>query len=358
MEAKTSIKSLSKEERIKFYQSKYDYYRSFNLGLMIVSVVSYLSFFFTDCGIFGRFAYETLLPRAIILLPFGIFLIMYFKIRDYRIMVPAYYLLIHFIIWFTDWSTYLLPDRQHAISGMIIMNLIFVCASFAAPAKYSVAAHLFLIVDIAVANIFIQYDNIEMMYMFNLPCIFSVCVINCLMQNVYFEQYVTKHKLQKMVVIDQLTQVGNRNRIKEICIPTTSELCFPSDMDVSVLLMDIDYFKKVNDELGHEAGDKVLMHLASLLKSLLRSTDCIIRWGGEEFLIIMPGCPTDRAADVAEKIRKSVEESDNGVRKITISIGVAAYKGGDYHDVIKEADEAMYEAKNSGRNRVVLYKEA
>ena len=357
MEKKTNFKSLTKEERIKFYQSKYDYYRSFNLGLMIVSVVSYLTFFFTDCGLFGRFAYETLLPRSIILLPFGVFLIMYFKIRDYRIMVPAYYLLIHFIIWFTDWSTYLLPDRQHAISGMIIMNLIFVCASFAAPAKYSVTAHLLLVVDIAVADLFIHYDNLEMMYMFNLPCIISVCVINCLMQNVYFEQYVTKQQLQKMVAIDQLTEIGNRNRLKEICAPSTTEFSFPPDLDVSVLLMDIDYFKKVNDELGHEAGDKVLKHLAGQLKTLVRSTDYVIRWGGEEFLILMPGCPIDRAVCVAEKIRKNVEESDNGVRKITISIGVAAYSGGDYHEVIKKADEAMYEAKRNGRNRVVLYKE-
>ena len=94
---KTSLKALSKEEQQRFFQSKYDYYRSFNTGLMIVSVISYLTFFFTDCGIFGRFAYETLLPRSIILIPFIIFLVMESKIKDYRIMVPAYYLLIHFL---------------------------------------------------------------------------------------------------------------------------------------------------------------------------------------------------------------------------------------------------------------------
>lgn len=358
MEQKTNLKDLSNEERKNFYQSKYDYYRTFNTGLMIVSVISYLTFFFTDCGIFGRFAYETLLPRSIILVPFVIFLIMERKIKDYRIMVPAYYLLIHLIIWCTDWSTYLLPDRQHAISGMIIMNLIFVCAGFAAPFRYSLTAHLLLVVDIAIADRFIHYDNLQMMYMFNIPCVCAVCVMHHLMQSVYLEQYITKHKLQNMVVLDQLTEVGNRNRLKEICIPSTSELCFPSGMDVSVLLMDIDFFKRVNDELGHEAGDKVLMFLAQQLKSLVRSTDYVIRWGGEEFLIVMPGCGTDQAVCVAEKIRGNVENSDNGVCKITISIGVAAYKGGDYHEVIKNADEAMYRAKNNGRNQVVLYKEA
>ena len=124
-------------------------------------------------------------------------------------MVPVYYLMIHIIIWLTDWSTYLLPDRQHAISGMIIMNLIFVCY--------------------------------------------------------------------------------------------------------------------------------------------------IIRWGGEEFLILMPGCEINQAVRVAEKIRESVENGENEVCKITLSIGVAAYEGGVYHDVIKKADEAMYQAKKGGRKQVVLY---
>lgn len=119
--------------------------------------------------------------------------------------------------------------------------------------------------------------------------------------------------------------------------------------------MDIDYFKQVNDKLGHEAGDKVLMYLAQQLKSLVRSTDYIIRWGGEEFLILMPGCEINQAVRVAEKIRESVEEGENEVCKITLSIGVAAYEGGDYHDVIKKADEAMYQAKKGGRNQVVLY---
>ncbi|MGN0650747.1 MAG: GGDEF domain-containing protein [Oscillospiraceae bacterium] len=358
MEAKTNLKSLSKEERRKFYQSKYDYYRTFTTGLMIVSVIAYLSFFFTDCGIFGRFAYETLLSRGIILVPFAIYLIMERTIRDYRIMVPAYYVLIHCIIWFTDWSTYLLPDRQHAISGMIIMNLIFVCAGFAAPFRYSMTAHLLLLADIAIAHQFIHYDNLAMMFMFNIPCVIAIVVMHYLMQNVYFEQYITKHKLQKMVMLDQLTEVGNRNRLKEICDPVTSELCFPAGTEVSVLLMDIDFFKRVNDELGHEAGDKVLVFLAQKLKSLVRSTDYIIRWGGEEFLILMPNCAITQAAGVAEKIRENVEKADSGVCKITVSIGVAAYKGGDYHEVIKNADEAMYQAKRSGRNRVVLFEEA
>lgn len=348
-----SLKQLSKEEKRALFQSKYDYYRVFNTGLIVVSVVSYLTFFFTDCGIFGRFAHETLLPRTIILVPFLAFLIMAVRIRNYRIMVFSSYLMIHIIIWCTDWATYLLPDRQHAISGMIIMNLIFVCAGFCAPFSYSLIAHTLLIVDIAIANLFIHYDNLSMMYMFNLPCIFAICIMHYLMQRVYLEQYITKEKLQKMVVLDQLTEVYNRNILKEISKPSGNKLTFQDGLPVSALLMDLDFFKKVNDRYGHEAGDTVLIHLAKTIETQVRATDYVIRWGGEEFLVLMPGCPVEQAVCIAEKIRAKIQESDNGVCSITVSIGVAEYIGGDYHQLIKDADEAMYKAKSNGRNRVV-----
>ena len=348
-----SLKQLSKEEKRALFQSNYDYYRVFNTVLTVVSVVSYLTFFFTDCGIFGRFAHETLLPRTIILVPFLAFLIMAVRIRNYRIMVFSSYLMIHIIIWCTDWATYLLPDRQHAISGMIIMNLIFVCAGFCAPFSYSLIAHTLLIVDIAIANLFIHYDNLSMMYMFNLPCIFAICIMHYLMQRVYLEQYITKEKLQKMVVLDQLTEVYNRNILKEISKSSGNKLTFQAGLPVSALLMDLDFFKKVNDRYGHEAGDTVLIHLAKTIKTQVRATDYVIRWGGEEFLVLTPGCPVEQAVCIAEKIKAKIQESDNGVCSITVSIGVAEYTGGDYHQLIKNADEAMYKAKSNGRNRVV-----
>ena len=117
--------------------------------------------------------------------------------------------------------------------------------------------------------------------------------------------------------------------------------------------MDLDFFKKVNDRYGHEAGDTVLIHLAKTVKNQVRATDYVIRWGGEEFLVLMPGCPVEQAVRIAEKIRETIQDSDSGVCNITVSIGVAEYAGGDYHQLIKDADGAMYKAKSNGRNRVV-----
>lgn len=352
---KISLKALSKEERRKFFQSKYEYYSLFNTRMITVSVLAYLSFFVTDCSIFGHFAFETLLSRFIVIVPFIGYLILSRKTVDYRIMVPASYLMVHIIIWCTDWATYLLPDRQFAIPGMIIMNLIFVCAGFAAPFKYSMAAHLFLIADIAVADIFIQYENVEMMYMFNLPCVLAVGAMHHMMQGTYFEHYFAKDQLKQLAVHDQLTSVYNRNKIKELVNPETGEFKRKSDLKTSVLLIDVDFFKKVNDKYGHEAGDKVLVWLADILKSAVRETDYVIRWGGEEFLVIMPGCSIENAARIAEKLRERVETSDNGVCKSTISIGVAEYAGGDYNAAVKNADVALYQAKNTGRNKAVVF---
>ena len=352
---KIVLSSLTKEEKKNFFQSKYEYYKRFHMRMVTVSVLAYLSFFVTDCNIFGHFAYETLLSRAIVIIPFLIYWILGKKVSDYRIMVPASYLMIHIIIWCTDWATYLLPDRQYAIPGMIIMNLIFVCAGFAAPFKYSMPAHLFLIIDIAVANIFIQYSDVDMMYLFNLPCIFAVGAMHYMMQRVYLEHYVAKERLQKQVVHDQLTDAYNRNILKEIIEKSSGKLTFDPNLNISMLLIDIDFFKKVNDKYGHEAGDRVIVSIANILKAHVRVTDYVIRWGGEEFLIIMPGCDSAQAVRIAEVLRKKVEQSDNGVCKTTISVGTAVYDYRDYRETIRKADEAMYRAKHNGRNQVVSY---
>lgn len=352
---KITLNKLTKEEQKNFFQSKYDYYKAFNARMIIVAILAYLSFFITDCNIFGHFAFETFVPRMIVILPLIIYFVLSKKTSDYRVMVPVTYLMIHIIIWCTDWATYILPDRQFAIPGMVIMNIIFVCAGFSAPFKYSTVAHILFIADIFVANIFIHYENLDMMYLFNIPCVIAICAMHKMMQNVYCEHYFAKDQLKQLVVHDQLTEVYNRNKVKELVDPATNAFNKFSSLSTSILLIDIDFFKKVNDEFGHEAGDRVLVHMASVLKSTVRETDYVIRWGGEEFLIIMPGCSIENAEKIAEKLREKVEISDNGVCRCTISIGVAEYTGGDYISTVKNADVALYNAKNSGRNKVVVY---
>ena len=354
----TKAKHLSNDQRELFYQSKYDYYKSFNCGLLIVSTIAYLTFFFTDCGIFGRFAHETLLSRLIVVFPLLLFLRLYKQDKSYRIMVVASYLMVHIIIWCTDWATYLLPDRGYACEGMIIMNLIFVCAGFCAPYKWCIIAHVGLIVDILVANLFIKYDNVMMMIMFNAPCVIAVCVMHYIMENVYLDHYLVTEKLEELVVHDQLTGVYNRNKFKEITDPITEVFNIPKDIPLTLMMIDMDFFKKVNDQYGHESGDVVLKHLARVLLDSVRSSDYVIRWGGEEFLLLFSGYTDEDAINEIEKIRKIVDEAifDYCGTKIhiTLTFGVSSstYCETAEH-IIVDADKQLMKGKIQGKNRVV-----
>lgn len=348
-----TLSEAKKNDRKLFYQSKYEYYKNFMRGLIIVSSVAYITFFLTDCQLFGRFSTETLFARLFILLPLSIYLALNNRINNYKIMVPISYLMIHIIIWCTDWATYLLTDRQYASEGMIVMNLIFVCAGFCAPFSYSTIAHSIMILDIIVANLFIHYDNVGMMILFNLPCVVAVCAMHNIMEKVYLDHYIVSRQLEDMVVHDHLTKVFNRNKLKELCDNEREEFIINKGRSISVLLVDIDFFKKVNDEYGHEAGDSVLVNVADIIRNSVSQTDYIIRWGGEEFVIIASGISGERGVELAEEIRQNIEKSDNGICPVTVSIGVARYEGGNYHDTIEKADQALYKAKTSGRNKVV-----
>ena len=170
-------------------------------------------------------------------------------------------------------------------------------------------------------------------------------------------------QLQTLVALDPLTNIYNRkfglNRLAEeysSSIRTAAPL--------GVMMFDIDHFKKVNDTFGHIAGDRVLVDIAHMSRATLRRHDILMRYGGEEFVAILPGASTHDTLVVADRLRELVQNSfvaygDNRIN-VTVSIGIASYPETDVsktEDLIKFADEALYRAKDSGRNRVVLYDE-
>jgi diguanylate cyclase (GGDEF)-like protein/PAS domain S-box-containing protein len=133
-----------------------------------------------------------------------------------------------------------------------------------------------------------------------------------------------------------------------------------NDLHLSCLALDVDQFKSVNDRFGHPAGDRVIKQVGDTLLRTLRSTDIVGRYGGDEFLVVMPGCDVDTACALAEKLRRTVEErcsvSASGAEslRVTVSIGVAALRAehAAVSDLVEEADQALYAAKGAGRNRV------
>lgn len=123
-----------------------------------------------------------------------------------------------------------------------------------------------------------------------------------------------------------------------------------------VMMIDIDHFKAVNDDYGHQAGDTILKEFANVLKNNSRETDIIGRWGGEEFLIIVENIDKDNIFKLAEKLRTIIETYDfSFVKHITASFGVTVYRSGDnVTEIVGRADKALYKAKNSGRNSVKI----
>ena len=134
------------------------------------------------------------------------------------------------------------------------------------------------------------------------------------------------------------------------------ELSSATNSPLSIIFLDIDHFKIVNDTFGHDVGDEVLVDLSRIIHKIVRQGDFIARWGGEEFMIALQATNYIQASALAKIIRVAVEKySFNIVEKITISLGVTEYKNGESENsFIKRVDKALYEAKDSGRNRVVV----
>ncbi|CCU78625.1 diguanylate cyclase (GGDEF domain) [Halanaerobium saccharolyticum subsp. saccharolyticum DSM 6643] len=175
--------------------------------------------------------------------------------------------------------------------------------------------------------------------------------------NLELEQKVKQRtrELEKMTITDELTDLFNRRHILDL-LEIEIKKASRYNRNLSVIMIDIDFFKKVNDNHGHQFGDKVLKILSDILQQNTRNIDFVGRYGGEEFLIILPETDLDQAYLVAEKLRKTVKETQiSGLESgITISCGAAQFEDDLGHQLIKRADDLLYKAKAKGRDRVEI----
>lgn len=152
---------------------------------------------------------------------------------------------------------------------------------------------------------------------------------------------------------DHLTGLFNRRWISQL-LANEIRRASRYETEFSLILVDIDDFKVINDKFGHQTGDSFLVEIVEIIRSRVRATDLVGRWGGEEFLIISPETDIDGAATLAEKIRSRLELADFGeIGRKTASFGVTAYASGDDNEcIIERADRGLYAAKRGGKNRV------
>ncbi len=165
-------------------------------------------------------------------------------------------------------------------------------------------------------------------------------------------------KLSRQATIDVLTGLPNR-RVLDERVEFEFRFALRHKTPLSVLLLDLDNFKKINDQLGHAEGDRVLQAAAQVLRDKMRATDLAARYGGEEFVVLLPGADTDGAILFAERVRAGLRELQGGNGAVTASLGIASIdattSGGKR--LIQRADEAMYEAKRSGKDRIESHRD-
>lgn len=162
--------------------------------------------------------------------------------------------------------------------------------------------------------------------------------------------------LRRIASADELTGLLNRRSFSEIIERETAR-SRRGDRPLTLILGDIDFFKRINDTYGHAAGDHVLQSVSSLLQGAVREYDCVARWGGEEFIILLPETGLAVAKQIAERLREMVAEShpsfEGQLIPVSMTLGIALFAGDEnWHAIVARADEALYRGKAAGRNRV------
>ncbi|MEA1916289.1 MAG: diguanylate cyclase, partial [Campylobacterota bacterium] len=173
--------------------------------------------------------------------------------------------------------------------------------------------------------------------------------------NAVYQDITNEKLLQQLYITDPLTKLYNRAYFDGL-MSDISKHQRKADTDFILAITDIDHFKSINDNYGHQVGDEVLKKSAQIMKNSLRIKDVVARWGGEEFVIMLNRATIEEATNIIEKLRVKIEQTTiQDSIKITCSFGLTKYiLGEDTHNTFKRVDDALYEAKNSGRNRSVI----
>jgi diguanylate cyclase (GGDEF)-like protein len=264
----------------------------------------------------------------------GYFNTIMFSNKDYSFSV---YLLVVFILSLTYVSN---PYYSSALILVSFLGLTLYTNSYIVQLSYFIG-------DFLIAVIFVI-----------LLCIGNIMNFNGQLKLFLQEIEISKAnaKLEEISQTDELTGIYNRRKSADV-ISENIEIASRYKYCFSIALIDIDNFKTVNDTYGHNVGDLVLQQFVNNIKNMLRSTDILGRWGGEEFIIITPNCKEDEAYFLVERLRKKNEEIYfPKVGKVTFSAGISIYENqDDFSKLVDKADKALYAAKNEGRNQTQIF---
>ena len=355
---KNTFLALSRNDLNEFNKYKSIHHKKYNAMVVTAATLLAILFFISDCMLVGGMSYKTLNIRLFAIVPVIIYILVYKydnSENSWKHLATAAHVVGHIITWCVAISAQFLPDSSILREGFLLMQVVVMMIGVSSPFSFSIISQIILFFIVLIVDSLMNYAAMGMVLATGVPMLLGLILSNYILTQIYYETYILNKKLERMSYFDQLTGVYNRHKlddIKDICLPGEY-----SDRDISFILIDIDFFKKVNDTYGHDKGDIVLKELAEVLKSNTADTDLVIRWGGEEFLIILFDKNVSKAIDIAEDLRAKVENNKSRVCDITISLGVSEYINRDYKKSINNADKALYEAKRTGRNRAIIYKD-
>lgn len=284
------------------------------------------------------------------LLPLILLIISHFAIKKSKVFTHAFInnIVMLLVVLFTA-LTKIFISNPHNPTGLILLDSIIVILSSMFSIVYFSILN-FIICLIIVACLCINTTDIQYTILLNLaPLGFILCAITFVVDAYFQKTYKYINKIKKLVVEDNLTGLYNRNILKEKVFDKSSE-CFK--YSGSMIMVDIDHFKNINDTYGHQTGDIALCRLAAVLNDNIRKDDYIIRFGGEEFLIIFKNLTVEECLLAANRVREQVENM-NFEPHFTVSCGVTYFDEGELFQIAaKRSDDKLYEAKMTGRNKV------
>ncbi|MBE5838155.1 MAG: GGDEF domain-containing protein [Butyrivibrio sp.] len=342
-------RSMNDDDLDDFYQSKCDYYQNYVAISLVVGAFVSITYIFSDYLLNGTYL-PTLIPRFSILVALALFLVLINFVRDSKLITFLDFALAHCIVLATMWAIYHLEIKVHASEGFIIMNVVFLTVGFVSRPRYTFLSSVIFILEILITNTFNHYPNLDIILALQIPVGLAVVCSHILLTLYYLDHYRVRQKLELAMVTDPLTQVYNRHLLEKI---VTKNALIDAQEPIAIAMLDIDYFKQVNDEHGHYTGDLTLLYIGKKLSTETHGDDYVIRFGGEEFIIIFKNCDVNNACARMEQFRRDIEAATDTPVPVTVSVGVSKYTG-DFAKSIQNVDSALYKAKNTGRNKVVV----
>lgn len=278
-----------------------------------------------------------------------------YKKRFYRLVMPALALFpvfsiachIYIVSKLSNYAPFLTEGYLGVFWIFVVSGMTF---------RYALASASASSIILLVAGFYIMRDpGIYTMHVFWIFCSFSFGFLGALI----FDRtrkaiFMSQQMLYHQAVTDELTGAFNRNHLNSVLSQEMArDLRY--DKTFGLLIIDIDHFKYINDTFGHDVGDKVLQRVTQVLSKFIRSNDTLVRWGGEEFVVIAIEVDDKSLNQLSEKLRIKIEDDNyDPVDKVTVSIGATLFKKNDSQDaLLSRADKALYEAKEKGRNITV-----